>query len=47
MTLTVDVIVFTGDMIDEIVDVGAVSVNGPSLGIFAGTVKAPRVDTSL
>ena len=34
---------FTGDIIDEIVDVGAVSVKGASLGAFAGTVSAPRV----
>jgi hypothetical protein len=39
--------VFTEDIIDEIVDVGAVSVKGASLGAFAGTVSAPRVDDNL
>jgi hypothetical protein len=47
MTLAVIVIVFTGDIIDEIVDVGAVSVKGASPGIFAGTVSAPSVLVNL
>jgi hypothetical protein len=47
MTLAVIVIVFTGDIIDEIVDVGVVRTNGGSPGIFAGTVSAPRVDDNL
>jgi hypothetical protein len=47
ITVAVDVIVFTGDIIDEIDDVGAVSANGTSPGIFAGTVSSPRVLVNL
>ena len=45
--LPVDVIVFTGDIMDEMDDVGAVSVNGGSFISFAGTVSAPKVLTIL
>jgi hypothetical protein len=45
--LAVDVIVFTGDIMDDTDDVGAVSVNGASPTNFAGIVSVPSVESIL
>ena len=45
--LAVEVIVEIGDMIEEIVDVGAVKINGGSPKFLLGIVSAPSVEVTL